>query len=54
MRFDLSSPLGMGKVTGKYMRAGYGNMESQTRLDPALLTCLVRLLSTNHEACEVG
>ena len=25
MTFTFSSPLGMGRVTGKYMRIGYGN-----------------------------
>jgi len=35
MWFNFSSPLGMSRVTGKYMRIGYGNGECQTRPHPA-------------------
>lgn len=41
MRFDFSSPLNMNRVTGKYMRIGYGDGEDKTRLHPALLSCLL-------------
>jgi len=40
MRFNFSSPLDMGRVTGKYMRIGYGDGECQTRPHPAPLPCL--------------
>ena len=40
MGFSLLSPLGMGRVTGKYMRIGYGDGECKTRPHPALLPCL--------------
>ncbi|KEH25821.1 transmembrane protein, putative [Medicago truncatula] len=40
MRFNFSSPLGMGRVTGKYMRIGYGDGEGKTRPHPAPLPCL--------------
>ena len=41
MRFDFSSPQGMGIVTGKYIRVGYGDGESKTCPHPAPLSCLV-------------
>jgi len=41
MRFNFSSPLGMGRVAGKYMRIGYGDGEGKTRAHPALLPCLL-------------
>jgi hypothetical protein len=31
MRFGFSSPLGMGRVTDKYMRIRYGDGEGKTR-----------------------
>jgi len=40
MRFNLSSPLGMDMVAGKYMRIGYGDGECKTHLHPAPLPCL--------------
>jgi len=40
MRFDFSSPLGMGRVTGKYMSVGYRDKEGKTRPHPAPLPCL--------------
>jgi len=40
MMFDFSSPLGMGRVTGKYMRVWYENGEDKTCLHPAPLPCL--------------
>jgi len=30
MRFNFSSPLSMGRVTGKYLRIGYGDGEGKT------------------------
>jgi len=33
-------PLGMGRVTGKYMRIGYVDGECKTRPHPATLPCL--------------
>jgi len=36
MRFDFSSPLRIGRVTGKYMRVEYGNGEGKTRPHPAM------------------
>jgi len=46
MRFNFSSPLGMGRVMGKYMKIGYGNGEGQIRPHPAPLPCLVLLCVT--------
>jgi len=40
MGFNFSSPLGMGRITGKYMRIGYGDGECKTRPHPAPLPCL--------------
>jgi len=40
MRFDFSSPMGIGRVTGNYMRIGYGDREGKTRPHPASLPCL--------------
>jgi len=40
MRFDFSSPLGMGMVTNKYMRVGYGDREGKIRPHPAPFPCL--------------
>jgi len=31
MKFDFSSPLGMGRVTDKYLGVGYGDREGETR-----------------------
>jgi len=47
MRFNFSSPLGMGRVTGKYMGVGDGDGdgEGKTRPHPAPLPCLT---STNQ------
>jgi len=42
IRFNFSSPLGMGRVTGKYMRIGYGDGEGKTRPHSASLSCLLR------------
>ncbi|RHN39664.1 hypothetical protein MtrunA17_Chr8g0346271 [Medicago truncatula] len=41
MWFDFLSSLDVGKVTGKYMRTGYGDGEGKTRPLPAPLPCLV-------------
>jgi len=43
MRFNFSSPLGMSRVTGKYMGEGDedGDGEGKTRPHPAPLPCLV-------------
>jgi hypothetical protein len=35
MGFNFSSPLGMGRVTGKYIQIGYGDGEGKTRPHPA-------------------
>jgi len=40
MRFNFSSPLGMGRVTGKYIRIGYGDEEGKTCPHSAPLPCL--------------
>ena len=45
MRFNFSSLLSMGRVTGKYMRIGYGDGEGKTRPHPAPLPCLVVILT---------
>jgi len=42
MRFDFTSTLGMGRVTGKYLRVGYGDGEGETRPHPALFPCLLK------------
>jgi len=34
MRFDFSSPLNMGRVTGKYMGVEYEDREGKTRPHP--------------------
>jgi len=34
MRLYFSSPVGMGRVTGKYMRVRYGDGEGKTRPHP--------------------
>jgi len=34
MRLYFSSPVGMGRVTGKYMRVRYGDEEGKTRPHP--------------------
>ena len=39
-RFNFSSPLGMGRVMGRYMRVRDKDMEDKTRLHPAPLSCL--------------
>ena len=44
MGFDFSSPLVMGRVTGKYMRIGYGDGEGKTRPHPAPLPCLLAII----------
>jgi len=40
MRFNFSSLLDMSRVTGKYIRIGYGDGEGKTRPHPAPLPCL--------------
>ena len=40
MRFNFSSPFGMSRVTGKYMRVRDGDGEGKTRPHPATLSCL--------------
>jgi len=44
MGFNFSSPLGMGRVTGKYVRIGYGDGdgdgEGKTCPHPAPVPCL--------------
>jgi len=42
MRFNFSSPLGMGRVTGKYMGVGDGDGEGKTCPHPAPLPCLTK------------
>jgi len=50
MRFNFSSPLGMGRVTGKYLRIGYWNGEGKIRPHPAPLPCLCPILDEiKHE-----
>jgi len=44
MRFDLSSPLDMGRVAGKYMWVGCEDGEGKTILHPASLSCLTLTL----------
>jgi len=44
MRFTFSSPLGMGRVTGKYMIIGYGDGKCKTRPHPAPLSFLILLV----------
>jgi len=39
-------PAGYGRVTGKYMRVGYGDGEDKTRPQPAPLSCLLVSLMT--------
>jgi len=39
MRFNFSSPLGVGRVTSKYMGIGDGDEEGKTRPHPAPLPC---------------
>jgi len=41
MGFNFLSPLGMGRVTGKYMRIRDGDGEAKTHPHPAPLSCLV-------------
>ena len=43
MGFSFLSPLDIGRVTGKYMRIGYGDGECKTRPHPAPLPCLPKL-----------
>jgi len=45
MRFDLSSPLGMVRVTGKYIGVGYEDSEDKTRFPPRPI---VMLSSESH------
>jgi len=40
MRFNFSSPLGMGRVMGKYMGVGDGDAEGKTHPHSAPLPCL--------------
>jgi len=47
IRFDFSFPLGMGKITGKYMRLGYGGREGKTCPHPAPLPCLREIVKIN-------
>jgi len=42
MRFNFSSSLGMGRVTGKYMRIGFRDGEGKTSPHPAPLSCLLK------------
>jgi len=42
MGFNFSSLLGMGRVTGKYMRIGYWDGECKTRPHPTPLPYLAR------------
>jgi hypothetical protein len=44
MRYDFSSPLDMGRVTGKYMRVRYGDGEGKTCPHSAPLPCLVPVI----------
>jgi len=48
MRFNLSSPLGMGRVVGKYMGVEDGDGEGKTCPHPALLPCLHALTRKPH------
>jgi len=43
MGFNFSSLLGMGRVTGKYIRTEYGDMECKTHPHPAPLPCLLSM-----------
>jgi len=43
MRINSSSPLGMGRVMGRYMGVGDGDGEGKTRPHPAPMSCLVTL-----------
>jgi len=47
MRFNFSSPLGMGMVTDKYMRIGYVDGECKIRPHLASLPCLCWTGSTH-------
>jgi len=40
MRFNFSSQLDMGRVTGKYMRIGDGDGEGKTHPHPVSLSCV--------------
>jgi len=44
MRFDFSPPLDMGRVSGKYLKVGYGDGEGKTRPHPSSLPCLLFFL----------
>jgi len=46
MRFNFSSPLGIGRVTGKY--TGVGDGDGETRLHPAPLPCLLVAAWAGH------
>ena len=50
MRFNFSSPLGMGRVTGKYMGVGDEDGEDKTRPHPTLLPCLLTRRLTMHRS----
>jgi len=41
MEFNFSFPLGMGRVTDKYMRNEYRDEKYKTRPHPASLPCLI-------------
>jgi len=47
MRFNFSSPLGMGRVTGKYIGVGDGDEEGKTCPHPAPLPCLISSMVRN-------
>jgi len=48
MGFNFSSSLDMGRVTGKYIRIGYGDEECKTRPHLTPLPCLPYLLVTGN------
>jgi len=47
MRFDFSSPLGMGRVTYKYMGEEYGDMEDKIHPHPCPLPCIKNIINLN-------
>jgi len=53
MGFNFSSMLGMGRVTGKYVRIGYGDGEGKTRLPPPL-PCLAARVIPFAQVLEVS
>jgi len=46
MRFNFSSPLGMGRIMGKYIRIRYEDGECKIRHHPAPLQCLANTIES--------